>query len=422
MKARKAVLFISMALFLANFSFRVSVWAEDTAPSGTITDDEYKEAERREEKFTRKLIKTQEQSRTLSGEIEVFDEKIDITQSKISNSTVKIAGTEEEIAELSQDIGKLGTRIERLKEAMDKQQGILEARMREKYMSKESSPIMVVFGSETVGSLVQKAKYLEVMGLQDTKLLTEMEDTKNKFNQQKALLEGKKEEGEQLKAQLQIEKGNLLGYKTSLEGQQGEKEQLLEDTKGDEVRYQKIIKEAQEILDAYRAFSQGTGLGVIGPNGLGGGKGGWYYSQRDSRWANDNIGGSSYSLKDAGCLVSSVAMLHKYYGYSVDPGDIGDVNSYFSFGDMRIPWPTPGGRGYRLLNWGHTSKIDDELEDGNPVIVGIRGIANSAGTHFVVLSDKDDGDYIMYDPIYGPDLEFSDYYSKGNIFQAVVFK
>jgi len=189
MKARKAVLFISMALFLANFSFRVSVWAEDTAPSGSMTEAE---AERIKEKYTKKLIKTQEKGKTLVGEIEVFDEKIDITQSQISNSTIKIVGTEEEIVELSQDIGKLGTRIERLKEAMDKQQGILEARMREKYMSKESSPIMVVFGSETVGSLVQKAKYLEVMGLQDTKLLTGMEDTKNKFNQQKALLEGKR--------------------------------------------------------------------------------------------------------------------------------------------------------------------------------------------------------------------------------------
>ena len=422
MKARKAVLFISMALFLANFSFRVSVRAEDSSPSGLITEDERKEAERLIKKYTPKWEAAQNKGKTLSGEIEVFDEKLTITQSKISNSTIKISGTEEEIGELSQDIGKLGDRIERLKEATDKQQRILEERMREKYMSKESSPIMVIFGSETLSSLVQKAKYLEVMGLQDTKLLTEMEDTKNKFDQQKGLLEGKREEEEQLKAQLQIEKGNLLGYKTSLEGQQDEKEQLLEDTKGDEERYQKIVKEAQEILDAYKAFSQGTGLGVIGPNGLGGGKGGWYYSQRDSRWANNNIRGSSYSLKDAGCLVSSVAMLHKYYGYSADPGDIADVNSYCSFGDMRIPWPAPGGRGYRLLNWGHTSKIDDELEDDNPVIVGIRGIANSAGTHFVVLSDTDDGDYIMYDPIYGPDLEFSDYYSKGNIFQAVVFK
>jgi len=218
-----------------------------------------------------------------------------------------------------------------------------------------------------------------------------------------------------------------LGYKTSLEGQQGEKEQLLEDTKGDEERYQKIVKEAQEILDAYRAFSQGTGLGIIGPNGLGGGEGGWYYSQRDSRWANDYLPYSynpqtdePYTLFQSGCLISSVAMVHKYYGYSVDPGDIAAVSSYFATGGLiYLGRSTPPGRSYDPIS---VSEIGGELDDGNPVIVGIRGIANAAGTHFVVLSDKDDGDYIMYDPIYGPDLKFSDYYSKSNIFQVGVYK
>jgi hypothetical protein len=48
--------------------------------------------------------------------------------------------------------------------------------------------------------------------------------------------------------------------------------------------------------------------------------------------------------------------------------------------------------------------------------------AGPYGTHFVVLSKKSGSDYIMYDPWYGPDLKFSDYYQKSSIYSAVVFK
>jgi len=47
---------------------------------------------------------------------------------------------------------------------------------------------------------------------------------------------------------------------------------------------------------------------------------------------------------------------------------------------------------------------------------------NSAGTHFVVLIEGDDGDYKMHDPIYGHDLDFDDYYSTSQIFEAVTFR
>jgi hypothetical protein len=206
-----------------------------------------------------------------------------------------------------------------------------------------------------------------------------------------------------------------------LSAKKAEKDRLLEVTQNDEEKYQDLLAEAKAELESYSAFVQLSGAGVIGPNGLGGGDGGWYYSQRDERWAYDKIGNSPYSVFESGCLVSAVAMVHTYYGYGIDPGDLADEDSYYFYGNMLIPWPAPSGRDYRLLGYGYPeSKIDSALDNDNPVIVGVTA-NNSAGTHFVVLIEGEDGDYEMHDPIYGPNLDFDDYYSTGQIFEAVVF-
>jgi hypothetical protein len=58
--------------------------------------------------------------------------------------------------------------------------------------------------------------------------------------------------------------------------------------------------------------------------------------------------------------------------------------------------------------------IDEELNNGNYVIVGIAYSSctgKSGGDHYLVLTKKDGNDYLMHDPIYGPDIKFSSHYS-----------
>ena len=372
--------------------------------------------------YEEKIKNLQGDANTLSREIESFNTQINLTQLKIQNSINKIANTEEKILRLEVDIDKLEDRIDIIADRISYQEGVLKERIRERYKTRETSPVMVLFGSTTLENLVKKAAYLRVMEVQDSKILTQMRDTKDTYNRQKGLFEDKKEEEEQLQAQLIQEKSNLDAFRRDLETKKAEKDRLLDITQNDESKYQNLLEEAKEELESYSAFVYASGLGIIGPNGLGGGEDGWYYSQRDSRWANDNIGNSSYSVYESGCLVTSVAMLHKYYGHDMDPGELAEEESYFFYGNMLIPWPAPDGLDYELLGYGYPkSKIDDELDRDNPVIVGVTA-NNSAGTHFIVLISGEDGDYKMYDPIYGPDLDFDDYYGTGQIFEAVAFK
>lgn len=411
-------------LLLLSVAGSVMVWAQEEDPEEQQNEDQEKVEDLLDEieEYEEKIEELQGEANTLSREIESFDTQINLTQLKIQNSINKIAETEREITRLAGDIDKIVDRIDIIQERIEYQEDVLRERIRERYKTRETSPVMILFGSNTLEDLVKKASYLRVMEAQDSKVLGQMRDTKDTYNRQKGLFEDAKAEEEQLQAQLIQEKANLDAYRNELEAKRAEKDRLLDITQNDEEKYQELLEEAREELESYSAFVTASGLGIIGPNGLGGGEDGWYYSQRDSRWANDYIGNSSYTVYQSGCLVSSVAMVHTYYGHDLDPGDLADEDEYYFWGNMLIPWPAPNGLDYELLGYGYPeSDIDEELDRDNPVIVGIYA-NNAAGTHFVVLIDGEDGDYEMYDPIYGPDLDFGDYYSTSQIFEAVAFK
>lgn len=381
--------------------------------------DEIDEIQKNIDKYEKKISELQGKASTLQGEVDYLDTQIGLTELKIRDSTAKIQKTENEVKKLSSNIDDLKGRISKLEDSIDYQKGVLASRMRERYKSKDDSPLLVLFGSNTLDRMIEKLQYLKVMEVNDNKLISEMANTKEKYDTQKNLYEEKKQEQQDLRVRLEGEKANLDNYKQTLVDQNDEKKQLLEVTQNDEAKYQQLLEEARSQLASFSNFTSSAGGGVISSNGFGKGKEGWYYSQRDETWASRGIGSSRDSVLNVGCLVTSVAMVYKSYGSKVTPADIAkDTSRYFSnTAMMLIPWKGPSGKSYTSIS---VSQIDGELSKGHPVIVGL--YAGPYGTHFVVLADKKDGDYVLYDPWYGPDLKFSSRYSKSSIFQAVVFK
>lgn len=153
----------------------------------------------------------------------------------------------------------------------------------------------------------------------------------------------------------------------------------------------------------------------------------WYYSQADSRWANIVLGGgysayNYYNVKNIGCLVTSVAMVAKYYGYNMTPGMVAQNPS--NFDGVLFNW---NGLGYfnvvplggifsGYVNW---SEVNNALANNHPVIVSVED-----AYHYVVLFKRDaEGHYIMNDPALdkGPNLRFDSYYSLAGVTQAVEY-
>ena len=426
MRIRKVLIF---SLILALFSFSLfagvsRVLALDADEEiaeckDKSTSDEQREClEDLQERWQKKHDELSDQVDSLTNEISSVTNQIQLTETKIQVALSGIKNTESEIDKLSDNIDSIKARIVKLQNSMDYQKQVLNERMRERYKSKSDNPLMVLFGESTLDNLVEKAEYLQKMAIYDNKLLTEMANTRDAYNAQKALYENKKSEQEDLKAKLQNQKASLDTYKGDLSDQKSQKQNLLEDTQGSEQKYQEMLQKAEQELASYRSFTQSAGGGAIGSNGFGNGKKGWYFSQRDSRWAYATIGNSRDNIIDVGCLVTSIAMVYKSHGSKVTPATIAKRDIYYGNtaymvvpGDFKSTWGS-----YSNLS----DAIDSQLKKGNPVIVGV--YSGPYGTHFIVLASKSGSDYVIYDPWYGPDLKLSSHYSKNSIFEMIVFK
>jgi len=348
------------------------------------------------EELEKKLGEVRTQKNTLSTQITYMDTQIYVAGLRINQTEEKVVDTEKEI-------NVLGARITNLDSSLDKLSETLLNRIVAGYKNRTVDIADILLDSTNASKLVNRLKYYDLAKERNQKALLQVQEAKSNFEEQKDLREKKAEQLAELKDQ-------LAAQERSLNTQQDEKTKLLADTQNSEKVYQKRLEEARSQLNSFQSFVQNSGAaGVIAANSFGSGSDGAYYSQRDQRWASQTIGYSNNSVLNVGCLLTTIAMFAKIEGVDIDPSALAqDTNRFWgNTAWMKLPWPGVSGRSYSSV-----SDIDSELANGNPVIVGVK-IDNcaSGGNHFVLITKKEGSDYIMHDPIYGPDLKFSSHYS-----------
>ena len=325
-----------------------------------------------------------------------MDNNITITQ-------YRIAATQNEVVALEKDIKSANSKITTLEHALSNITKVLLNRVVATYQAGTIPSLKMIVSADEFSNYISRESYLKIVQAHDKKLIYDTQQAKNDYENQKNIFEEKKVKVEALNDQLQT-------YKTQLDSEKKNKEQLLAVTKNDEARYQKLLSDARAQISGFKSFASSQGGSILpaqpSPDG-------WYFNQRDERWGRMNIGASPEAVWEVGCLVTSTAMLRKQRGENVTPADVARDTSYFfsSTAMMLIPW-----NGGKFTSRGKdTGAIDSKLANGTPVIVGL--YAGPYGTHFIVLKSGSNGDYIMNDPWHGPDLKFSEYYSVSQIFQ-----
>ena len=400
-KQKKFLLFF-LFIFIF-FLFPLNSHALECKPGFTYNNQE--ELAQIKNLCEQKLSSLSNQRNSLVSEIQYMDTQVYLT-------TLKISETEKKIEKTTEEIDSLSSKIEGLDDSLNHLLKALLKRVVYNYKQHSVSPFSILLDSQGANDFLARYKYLKTAEENNQKLLIQVQSAKSNYEEQKKMREEKKIELASLSAL-------LSGQKIDLINQQEAKRRLLEVTRNDEITYQNLFDQARRQLSSFQAFVQSAGGGVVGADGLGKGNLGWYFTQRDERWAARLIGYSDMNIMQVGCLLTDVAMLYNKYGESVTPADIASqADRFFSnTALMLVPWRGPGGRSYNAIS---TGQIDGELSQGNPVVVGV--YAGSYGSHYVILVSKDGDDYIMYDPYYGPDLKFSSYYGFGSIFSAAVFK
>lgn len=130
------------------------------------------------------------------------------------------------------------------------------------------------------------------------------------------------------------------------------------------------------------------------------------FLQGDPVWSANRLGPSaSDTIGSHGCAVTSCAMVLASYGIDTDPQRLNDflqMNAGFT-PEAWLIWEAAArldASKVRFVYEGDPSykRMDQNLEQGNPVIVRLRYPPPSSITHFVVICGKDGLDYLIMDP------------------------
>jgi hypothetical protein len=137
--------------------------------------------------------------------------------------------------------------------------------------------------------------------------------------------------------------------------------------------------------------------------------------QNDEKWKNTKLGNSNETIGGWGCLLTSVTMMLNGMGYSETPETVNEkmkANGGFQgafFIPSVLPYVFPNVQ-YKNMQPCESSpapvgSIDTAIAAGKPVILQVDW-NKQAGiqTHFVLVKEKKDDDYVIYDPYkYGGD-------------------
>lgn len=245
---RKFLLLLTFSL--TAFIFLYPVYADTTCdPSSCPNDDPDKRRVclgEQIDKCAAQLNDARNQEKTLKSQLALIDGQTQVTVLKIEETNLKIEKLNREISDLSGRIGRIGATLDTLSE-------ILLRRIIQTYKYGNSvSTFDLLFTSQSITDLLERLRYIQVAQSYDKKKLYELQATKMSYNDQKQDKQTRQAEAEKLKKDLAV-------YKSQLDQQRQEKDNLLKVTQNNETIYQDRIRIAQEEQNAILAILNGKG-------------------------------------------------------------------------------------------------------------------------------------------------------------------
>jgi len=342
----------------------------------------------------------QKQQDTLENQTAILEAEV----GKLENETEL---KKKEIDDLNLKIIQLETKIDDAEVSIGLQKKILADLLQAYYENKDQDVILAFLSDKNLSSFMSRDDRMVQVEDKTSEVLKNIKSLKDGLENEKKSIEDKKKEVADLFYQLQ-EKSSELGDKKD------QKEVLIAQTQGEQAKYEglleKVEKQKEELLDIDVLGGDLSADSYPKPPSSAYASTSWYYSQRDSRWGNQNIGNTKTLMKSYGCAVTAVAMVFTYHSDSITPGSMARKKIFSS--DL-INWPSSsfggevslsGGYSHGNINW---STVDSELKKKNPVIVYIKKTKGSGGHYVVIHTKMSNGKYVVHDPYWGSNLYLS---------------
>ncbi len=337
---------------------------------------------------------------TLQGAISTLN----LQQKKVQT---QISATQNQIAATELEIEQLGTGIASAQASIDADQAALAEDIRG-IQEADTQPLV----AELVSSNTLAETWSDIDAA--TQIQGAIRSKVDELAAHKSDLVDTQTATKEKQAALTAQKNTLTAQQTSLAQTKRQKTRLLAETNANEATYQKLLASAKAELASFSTFAANAGGAGLLPHETSCDTWGCYYNQRDVAWGNMPLNGTQYLLKSDGCLVTSMAMVMTHYGYrdvtpvtiNADPGNFAAYYPAYLLMTIHVDGMTVTRK---------AAYINAMLSTGNPVIVGIYAYG---GTHYVVLTKRSGGGYLMRDPYVpnGKDIPFSSHYSLNNIF------
>ncbi|MDI6883186.1 MAG: lytic murein transglycosylase [Patescibacteria group bacterium] len=245
------VLFPGLWIFAQNSDFE----PEKTCPSFTKNIDEEcqklgvdkcrqflenceKYYQQKSEQYSSEIKQLQQKKKSLENEISVLLSKIKNLDSQIYKNNLIIKGLNFQIADTQSAINRTNLELSKIKENLA---NILQLR----YEEDQKSQIEIFLSEGTFSDFFDNLMALEVLNLKTQELLTNLKDLKSSLEIQKDKMSEEKNQLEAVQLLVRIQKEENKNIRE-------QKDLILEKTKGQEVLYQKYLKETKEKAEEIR--------------------------------------------------------------------------------------------------------------------------------------------------------------------------
>ena len=426
MKSKQKINIFSQAivvfvlLFLLSYFLTIVYAQEDTSATDndsiTISEEEQKAIEKKQ----KEIKKLEEKSATYEKILQLKQKQKSLLGSQINglNSEISTVGknikeNKNKMEELNRMIDELENKITQKEKMIDLQRKILADVVRSYYEARSNISTDVLLGIDTFSNVTTSKDYYGQLGERITEITADLKAMQINLKDERDDLKEAEKALVEVRTKLEEERTKLSATKL-------QKNSLLIQTQGDEVKYKrrlaKIEKQKQEILgdidELFNAnYAELEAMAKKAPSSYWASTR-WYYSQKDKRWGNKNIGNSKSKMKDYGCAISAVSMVFTYYGQRITPGELRKKPIFYW--DI-ISWPkNSSDKNIGLngniqlsssINHGNIkwSTVDKEIKANRPVIVFIN--AKSGAGHYVVIHHKTKkGKYVVHDPYFGANI------------------